>query len=212
MWQCFAQAGVTVFRFFASWHRFPSDVTESRGLQRPSTWQRSLSLTGPAFLRRMEFELMYKYLILVFALAIPGSAFGFASEEKALDLQNSFADQKTRIRTKLADGKSYSEISRADAAAVTEALDRIAQVLGAGDGIATLGDGSKASALQDEALINRLLSKASEDSRLVCVREKKLGSNRSTSQCSTVAQRRRNAEESQNALRSGQGNMAPSAN
>lgn len=155
---------------------------------------------------------MYKCLFVALALAIPASAFGFASDNKPLDTRNAFIEQRTKIDANLADGKTYSEISRKDRLTVEEALDRIEENLESGNDLDALGETKKALVLQDEELVNGILSKASEDSRLICTREKKIGSNRSTSQCATAAQRRRNAEQSQDTLRGDQSGMAPSAN
>ena len=53
----------------------------------------------------------------------------------------------------------------------------------------------------EQELVNTLLTEAREDSRQVCTREKKVGSHRTTTMCKTVAERRRDMEQSQGALR-----------
>jgi hypothetical protein len=57
--------------------------------------------------------------------------------------------------------------------------------------------------------VNRLLTRAAEDSRLVCKRERRTGSNYVTSACQTVADRRRQREAGAEALR--QGTLTPAS-
>jgi hypothetical protein len=158
----------------------------------------------------MELERMYKRLILALALVIPASAFGFTSKNAAVDVRGAFGEQKTKIHTDLADGETYSEISQKDRDSVREALGRISKTLEIPGGIDALDSASKASLFNDQELINSILTKASEDSRLICRRERKVGSNRPVTQCATVAQRRKVTEESQDLLRVNQrGNLDP---
>ena len=55
--------------------------------------------------------------------------------------------------------------------------------------------------VNEQNQINQILSQAAADSRLVCRREAQIGSLRTTTQCKTVAERRRDAQEAQEALR-----------
>ena len=152
---------------------------------------------------------MHKRFILALALAIPASAFGFSSQDKALDVSRAFSEQKTRIHADLADGETYSEISQQDIASVKGALERISIKLEQPGGLEGMNDAGKAALFNDQELVNNILTNAGEDSRLVCTREKKVGSHRTTTQCETVAQRRRAAEESQKAMRENQRVMMP---
>jgi hypothetical protein len=52
----------------------------------------------------------------------------------------------------------------------------------------------------DQALINAILTQAGEDSRLVCTRERPVGSRRPITHCVTVAEKRRHREEVQNEM------------
>ena len=154
---------------------------------------------------------MYKRFIVALALAVPASAFGFASKNAALDVRGAFAEQKTRIHADLADGETYSEISQQDIASVKGALERISIKLEQPGGLDGLNDANKAALFNDQELVNNILTKAGQDSRVVCVREKKLGSHRTTSSCMTVGERTRRAEDSQKALRDNQRVMMPAA-
>ncbi|MEO6102033.1 MAG: hypothetical protein ABIP44_00135 [Pseudoxanthomonas sp.] len=134
---------------------------------------------------------------------------GEAAGKQAVDLSGSFADQKKSIETNLADGETYSEISRQDRDQVRSALQRISSTLEITGSVDTLSDVEKAQVFNDQELVNTLLTSAGEDSRLICKREKKVGSNRTTTQCETVGQRRRAAEDSQKAMRDNQRVMMP---
>lgn len=129
--------------------------------------------------------------------------------KQPVDVSLSFENQKRAIETELANGETYSEIASKDRETVNEALRRISGALAGHDGVAGLSDAEKSAVFNDQELINNILTQANADSRLVCVREKKVGSHRTTTQCATVADRRRAAEESQKALRDNQGLKLP---
>lgn len=158
---------------------------------------------------------MYKLacILLAAVLAAPASAtINSTSKEstsKAVEAGSSFFEQKKRIEEALGDGKSYSEIKAADRDQVVAALQRISAALTKAGTVEALGAKEKADVFNDQELVNNLLTQAGEDSRLVCSRGKKVGSHRVTTRCTTVAQRRRDAEESQKALRDNQGIKLP---
>ena len=54
--------------------------------------------------------------------------------------------------------------------------------------------------LNDQALVNTVLTQAADDSRLICSREQKVGTRFKTTVCETVAQRRERNEAAQRAL------------
>ena len=151
---------------------------------------------------------MYKLLMLsVLALAPLAANANIQSQgdtfspEKGLDLSSSFAAQRDAIVTALGDGKTYAEISANDRQRVTASLNRISGLLGDAQSVDQLPQATKVEVFNEQELINTVLTQAREDSRLVCTREKKVGSHRTTNTCKTVAERRRDQEESQNALR-----------
>lgn len=134
-----------------------------------------------------------------------------AGEKNAVDVTASFAEQFETIEADLADGKTYSEISLKDRETVRSALQRISVALSRAGGVQNLSASEKASVFNDQELANNILTRAGEDSLVVCRREKKVGSHRATTQCATVAERRRAAEESQKALRDNQRIQMPAA-
>lgn len=101
-----------------------------------------------------------------------------------------FQVQQAKVRSELSAGEVYSEIAPAERDNVLAALDRLSVVVGEG-AVNALPAESKGAALRDQELINTALAKARADSRLVCTRERPMGSNRTTRQCMTAAQRER---------------------
>ncbi len=156
---------------------------------------------------------MFKVLAVAFAIVVSPSA--FAQEQAtapALDISASFAEQHERIRADLADGKTYSEIAPEKRTEVQRTLGRIQTTLGEAGSVSELSAQQRADLMNDQELVNTILTLAREDSRLVCSRDKLVGSHRSTTQCATVAQRRNLREQSQNDLQRGQRTMLRPSN
>lgn len=118
-----------------------------------------------------------------------------------LNLSGSFEEQRTAILKDLDGGKVYSEITPKERGDVKDALNRISGALQAPSGVNGLTEEDKARVFNDQELVNSILTRAGEDSRLVCTREKKTGSHRPTTQCLTVAERRRMADSGQDLMR-----------
>ena len=117
-----------------------------------------------------------------------------------INLNGSFEEQRLAIIKDLDGGKVYSEISQKERSDVKDALNRISGALQATNGVQGLNEEQKARIFNDQELINSILTRAGEDSRLVCTREKVVGSHRPTTHCLTVAERRRIRENDQNNL------------
>lgn len=152
-------------------------------------------------------------LLAAFAVASADATISASSgktvDKPVVDMSSPFEEQKKSIEADLADGETYSEISGKDRDLVKTALQRISNALASSGSVDALADGKKAEVFNDQELVNNILTNAGEDSRLVCTREKKVGSHRTTTRCETVAQRRRAAEESQKAMRENQRVMMP---
>lgn len=143
---------------------------------------------------------MKKTLLLAGVLAAFAFAPAVAEDEPPIDLQAaSSAEQFDGIRKAL-NTEDYAEITSADRGTVLDLLNRMEEQL-AGGGVDALNDDQKVRLfnLQDEA--NMILVGAAEDSRLVCRREKKVGTRFTTTHCATVAERRRVREDTQQQLR-----------
>ena len=159
---------------------------------------------------------MYK-LVLVFFLAmapmaasanIPSHGDAF-SPEKGLDLRGSFEAQRSAIVTALGDGKTYSEISVQDRQRVTTSLNRLSNLFGDSQSVDELPMAARVQAFNEQELINTVLSRAHADSRMVCMREKRVGSHRTTTHCMTMAERRAEREFAQMQISTRQTDPAP---
>ncbi len=140
--------------------------------------------------------------LLLSSLVLAASAVA-APAQAPLDLHNSsevVAKQLQKINKELADGETYSEISVENRSKVREALGRITAALDAAGGRPLTAE-AETQAFNDQEVVNTLLTGAKEDSRVVCEREKQMGSNRITSKCMTVAERRRLREQGERATR-----------
>lgn len=132
----------------------------------------------------------------VFATLLLATA-GAAMAEAQVDMtRGDFETQRTRILEELGGGATYAEIPTEDRATVTATLERMSKMLAdAGvERIDELDPTRKTALFNDQERVNTLLTRAAENSRLVCRREKQTGSNRATTQCLTVAQRIRARE------------------
>lgn len=137
------------------------------------------------------------------------TSFGFSGGAAAaaatvpLDLHNSpdvVAKQLHTINAQMNDGETYAEISPENRGRVREALGRITGALEKAGG-RPLSPEAENQAFNDQEIVNTLLTSAKEDSRVVCERERQMGSNRVTSKCMTVAERRRLREQGEKATR-----------
>jgi hypothetical protein len=160
------------------------------------------------------------FLVSVLALApvaasasIQSHAGGF-SPEKGLDANASasFEAQRAAIVEALGDGKTYSEISAEDRNRVTAALDRMSGLLQGVQNVDQLSENNRVEVFNEQETVNTVLTQAREDSRLVCSREKKVGSNRTTSSCMTVAERRRAREDTEQQLNNFNRVLLPASN
>lgn len=128
------------------------------------------------------------------------SAIAAPATEKPLTEGKPYAEQRQRIMSDLQGGEVYSEISAENRGRVVDALGRIDRLLG-DDGHTNLPDKDKIAVFNDQDLVNTLLTQAREDSRLICRRERPVGSNRPQNICITVAARREARDNGADALR-----------
>ncbi|WP_027079169.1 hypothetical protein [Luteimonas mephitis] len=143
---------------------------------------------------------MHRGILIAALMLFAGSAMA-ADTGTRVDVDNGFTAQRDNILKELGDGETYSEIDAADREKVKAALARITTTLDQAGGVDQLGEPQKVAVFNDQELVNNILTKAGENSRLVCKRVKKTGSHMSSNQCMTVAARNRAQEESQEMLR-----------
>ena len=120
-----------------------------------------------------------------------------ASDEEVFERGKPLSAQIDRIEAQLGDGETYSELAPEKRSEVRETLARLRGVTERYPDQASVPEEAKVQQFNDQARVNVLLTKAREDSRMVCKREKATGSNRTTTQCMTVAQRERAKEKAQ---------------
>lgn len=137
-------------------------------------------------------------LVALFFAAAPALA-GSAPLVKA-DART-FPSAKAQIEKDLADGKTYGELTATKKREVLAALERIEDVLAEAASVEALPTEAKVKLINDQEFVNTVLTQGREDSRLICRQETKTGSHRRTPKCQTVAERRRELESSQDALR-----------
>lgn len=112
-----------------------------------------------------------------------------------------FAAQRKQIETAIKHPEDYVEMRAEDRKTVSDALERIGGQLETAGSVAALDEQARTALLSEQDGLNKLLEQAHHDSRLVCVREKVIGSSMRRNVCLTVAQRRRTADEARGMLR-----------
>ena len=134
-------------------------------------------------------------------LAAVATTAGAATRPDAqLDLRAAFDAQRSVILAALQDGETYAEIKAEDGRQVRSSLDRIAELLAGRPTVESLSEADKVKVFNEQEVVNTILTRARADSRMVCTRERRVGSHRTTSVCYTVAERRRMHDQTQNAL------------
>ncbi|HAI48050.1 hypothetical protein D3C87_305410 [compost metagenome] len=134
---------------------------------------------------------MRRYTVFVLALLVAGTAQAKRGEDVVKMTESEpVAAQVDRVKAAL-NSESYSEISQDDKGRVQQALGRIQQKMEGHTLSSELSPEDRTAVFNDQELVNTVMTKAKEDSRLVCRRERSTGSNMQQSVCTTVAQRRR---------------------
>lgn len=133
----------------------------------------------------------------ILAFAVLGSA---VAAGPPIDLEaNAGVEQFDRIRSAL-DTEQYAEINANDRRTVLDLLGRMERQLGDA-GMAALTEDQRLRLFNLQEQANVILTNAAEDSRLVCRRERKVGTRLATTECMTVAQRRQAQEHAQRQMR-----------
>jgi len=99
------------------------------------------------------------------------------------------AEQLDQVRQAL-NTDEYSEITPADRRTVLDLIGRMESQIGEG-GVEALNEDRRVRLFNWQAAANTILVGAAADSRLVCRREQQIGTRMMSTQCATVAERRR---------------------
>jgi hypothetical protein len=111
-----------------------------------------------------------------------------------------FAGQRAAVEAEMVAGGRFAEITDEARTQVGEAFDRMQAVLAGKASLDELRQGDRVALINDQELINALLTRAKTDSRMVCKREKRVGSHRLTSTCRSAAEWKRASEKSREDL------------
>ncbi|MGH8109918.1 MAG: hypothetical protein ACREO1_14505 [Arenimonas sp.] len=131
----------------------------------------------------------FSTIVGTFVLVFSGSV--FAADAIQLDVtKENFLEQRNTIVTKINKDVDYAEISNADRGELTAALARIGEKLNQGN-FSNLSDEDRKQVTLDQGMVNKALTQAKKDSRLICKKEPILGSNFDKRVCRTAAQLKR---------------------
>lgn len=122
-----------------------------------------------------------------------------ADQPIELQVSSSPAAQFDAVRNALGT-EDYAEITADDRRTVLDLLDRMEAEIGDG-GVDALREDRKVQVFNWQEQINTILAGAHADSRVVCRRERAVGTRFATTNCATVAERRKAREEAHGRLR-----------
>lgn len=124
------------------------------------------------------------------------------AEAVRLSAVESFEAEKKQILRDLESNTIYREINGGDLRLVRDTLDRMSESLGSVDNLAQMSEAQRVQLFNDQELVNTVLTMAENDSRTVCRRSGKLGTNFKTTTCETVRDRRERQEADRRAIES----------
>ena len=127
--------------------------------------------------------------LFLFAIMLGLSGTALADTTK-LSTFEQFEKEKATILQDIKGGMIYSEIKHSDAKMVRDALDRMSTTLAGVHNAAQLDQERLVTLYNEQTLVNTILTMAENDSRTVCRRRSRLGTNFKTTTCETVAERR----------------------
>jgi hypothetical protein len=121
-------------------------------------------------------------------------ASGVHAESVKLTAWEHFEAQKTIILKDIKDDVIYREIRYSDVKMVKDTLERMSAMLEEVNHVEELDEQAKVELHNEQELVNTILTMAENDSRTVCRRRGRLGTNFKTTICETVAERRERQE------------------
>ena len=133
-------------------------------------------------------------------ILLAGTISTAVSDTVRLSAMEQFETEKKQILQDLGSNTIYREITGGDMKLVKDALDRMSGHLENVDDLAQMSEAQRAELYNDQELVNTVLTMAENDSRTVCRRSGKLGTNFKTTTCETVKDRRARQEEDRRAI------------
>ena len=131
----------------------------------------------------------------------------FAGSDKPLDLDKVVEQQQQIRKDVLASGGKYRGISSGDQAELLRRQDKLFRMFDGKETADDLTQEQRMSAFNDLEWIEAALNKREDGDRLVCTRERTVGSNRVTRVCRTKEQLEFEREQARNNLDQSQRNM-----
>ena len=105
-----------------------------------------------------------------------------------------FTASRELIEQAVRESEQYRDMQDRDRAELSKALDRMEATLASVTSVEQLDDKTRTQVYNDQEMINHVLTQVRDDSRMICKREKKVGSHRTTNICITAGERRRRRE------------------
>lgn len=147
--------------------------------------------------------------VIVLALVLAAGAAAGRPGPAQVDAAQAVPPQLARVEALLSH-EDYAELSDEDRQSIRRSLATIRRVMGDRQYTSQLDLHGRSTVLTEQERINTLMTRAHDDGRLVCRREKITGSNRPQQVCLTVAERRRAREGSVRYLQQMPNLMPPS--
>ena len=110
-----------------------------------------------------------------------------------------FTASRALIEQAVRESEQYRDLQDRDRAELFKTLDRMQATLASVTSVDQLDDKTRTQLYNDQEMINNVLTQVRDDSRMICKREKKVGSHRITNICITAGERRRQRDLQQEA-------------
>jgi hypothetical protein len=142
----------------------------------------------------MRFSVFFATVIFAFS----GAALSYDAIQLDINKAN-FQEQHAKILQEINTNANYAEISAYDRKTVVQGLSRIGEILGDSQ-FSTLQAEQRQQITEEQQQVNLSLTKAKNDSRLVCKMVMILGTNLKSKVCHTVASLARESEKTRDYL------------
>ncbi len=147
--------------------------------------------------------MLLRLMTIAVAFIVMGSDFAEPTQVTMFDKQQ-FAAYDAQVKSDLSQGTRYQEISAADQDKAMKILTDMEQRWQKADSEGKLNVSDSVDMVNDQEMVVTLLQHAAADSRRVCNVETPMGTKVRTKICRTVAQMKREQNDSQDALRNAQ--------
>ena len=133
----------------------------------------------------------YSFILMLMVFATSNVV---AKETTKLSALEQFDVQKELILQDISDHSIYREIEYSDVKLVRSTLDNMSHLLENAGDLEAMTTDQRADLFNQQELVNTILTMAENDSRRVCRRRSRLGTNFKTTTCETVKERRERQE------------------